>query len=133
MSNNDQEFLVQKIRTQHTEKQHTELDALKALDAKVKRPANIFAYVYGSLGAIVMGAGCLCAGDAYDAMYGTMFDLFISDIMMPDIDGFEFAKTVRSLNENIPILFMKNAFRFFIPQGGLRPPTFYAIMGQNNW
>ena len=57
MSNNDQEFLVQKIRTQYTEKQHTELDELKALDAKVKRPANVFAYTYGSIGAIVMGAG----------------------------------------------------------------------------
>ena len=53
----DQEFVVQKIRTQYTEKQHTELDALKALDAKVKKPANVFAYTYGSIGAIVMGAG----------------------------------------------------------------------------
>lgn len=53
----DQEFIVQKIRTQYTEKQHTELDALKALDAKVKKPANVFAYTYGSIGAIVMGAG----------------------------------------------------------------------------
>ena len=57
MTNNDQEFLVQKIRTQYTEKQHTELDSLKALDAKVKRPANIFAYTYGSVSAIIMGAG----------------------------------------------------------------------------
>ena len=32
----DQEFLVQKIRTQYTEKQHTELDELKALDAKAR-------------------------------------------------------------------------------------------------
>ena len=55
--NTDQEFLVQKIRTQYTEKQHTELDELKALDAKVKRPANVFAYIYGSVSAIVMGAG----------------------------------------------------------------------------
>ena len=53
----DQEFIVQKIRTQYTEKQHTELDALKALDAKVKKPANVFAYTYGSVSAIVMGAG----------------------------------------------------------------------------
>lgn len=57
MSNNDQEFLVQKIRSQYTEKQHTELDVLKELDAKVKRPANVFAYTYGSISAIVMGAG----------------------------------------------------------------------------
>jgi len=57
MTNNDQEFLVQKIRTQYTEKQYTELDELKALDAKVKRNAHVFAYIYGSVSAIVMGAG----------------------------------------------------------------------------
>ena len=57
MSNNDSQFLAQKIRTQYTEKQYTELDALKALDAKVKKPANVFAYAYGSVSAIVMGAG----------------------------------------------------------------------------
>jgi hypothetical protein len=57
MSNNDQEFLVQKIRTQYTEKQHTELDELKALDAKVKKPANVFAYIYGSVSAVIMGSG----------------------------------------------------------------------------
>ena len=57
MKNNDQEFLVQKIRTQYTERQATELDALRELDAKVKRPANIFAYIFGSISAIIMGAG----------------------------------------------------------------------------
>ena len=57
MTNNDSQFLVQKIRTQYTEKQHTELDELKTLDAKVKRPANAFAYTFGSIAAIVMGAG----------------------------------------------------------------------------
>ena len=50
--------------------------------------------------------GCLNANDAYDAMYANLFDLIVSDIMMPGIDGFEFAKTVRSLNQEIPILFM---------------------------
>ena len=57
MNNNDSQFLVQKIRTQYTEKQYTELDELKALDRKVKRPANVFGYVYGSVSAIIMGAG----------------------------------------------------------------------------
>lgn len=50
--------------------------------------------------------GCLNVNDAYDALYETMFDLIISDIMMPGTDGFEFAGTIRSQNENIPILFM---------------------------
>ena len=50
--------------------------------------------------------GCLDANQGYNALYETMFDLIVSDIMMPGIDGFEFAKNVRALNENIPILFM---------------------------
>lgn len=57
MNRNDQDFLVQKIRTQYTEKEHTALDELKALDTKVKRPANVFAYVFGSIAAIIMGSG----------------------------------------------------------------------------
>lgn len=57
MNSNDQQFLVQKIRTQYTEKEHTQLDELKELDAKVKRPANIFAYAFGGAGAVIMGGG----------------------------------------------------------------------------
>lgn len=50
--------------------------------------------------------GCHGANEAYDAMYGTIFDLIVSDIMMPGANGFDFAKTVRDLNAEIPILFM---------------------------
>lgn len=50
--------------------------------------------------------GCLSANDAYNEMYGNMFDMIISDIMMPQIDGYEFARTVREMNQDIPILFM---------------------------
>ena len=57
MNKNDQEFLVQKIRSQYTEKESSELDALHELDTKVKRPANVFAYIFGSVSAIIMGAG----------------------------------------------------------------------------
>ena len=64
--------------------------------------------------------GCLSAGEAYDAMYETVFDLIVSDIMMPGIDGFEFAKAVRSLNENIPILFMTARDDFASKQRGYR-------------
>lgn len=57
MNKNDQQFMAQKIRTQYMEKQPSELDALRRLDAKVKRPANVFAYVFGSISAIIMGSG----------------------------------------------------------------------------
>ncbi len=64
--------------------------------------------------------GCLNVADAYDAMYETVFDLIVSDIMMPGVDGFEFVKTVRALNENIPILFMTARDDFAAKQRGYR-------------
>lgn len=57
MNQKEKEFIVQKIRTQYTEKENTQLDALKELDKKVKRPANVFAYIFGSISAIIMGSG----------------------------------------------------------------------------
>ena len=67
-----------------------------------------------------VATGCLNATDAYDAMYEQVFDLIVSDIMMPGIDGFAFASTVRSLNENIPILFMTARDDFASKQRGYR-------------
>lgn len=64
--------------------------------------------------------GCLNANDAYNAMYGDLFDLIISDIMMPGTDGFEFAETVRSLDQEIPILFMTARDDFRSKQRGYR-------------
>lgn len=50
--------------------------------------------------------GCLGAQEAYDEMYQRPYALIVSDVMMPGIDGFEFAAAVRRINEDIPILFM---------------------------
>lgn len=63
--------------------------------------------------------GCLSATEAYDVMYGgTPVDLIISDIMMPETDGFEFARTVRELNTDIPILFLTARDDFASKQRG---------------
>jgi DNA-binding response OmpR family regulator len=64
--------------------------------------------------------GALSAAEGYDKMYGALFDLIISDIMMPGIDGFEFAETVRGLNASIPILFMTARDDFASKQRGFR-------------
>jgi two-component system OmpR family response regulator len=50
--------------------------------------------------------GVLSAEAGYEEMYNNLFELIVSDIMMPKVDGFEFARTVRKVNKNIPILFM---------------------------
>ena len=57
MNQKEKEFIVQKIRTQYTDKEHTQIDALKALDKKVKKPANVFAIIFGSISVIIMGSG----------------------------------------------------------------------------
>lgn len=81
--------------------------------------------------------GFLNANDAYDAMNGGMFDLIISDIMMPGIDGFEFAENVRRINQQIPILFMsarddlpakQKGFRLGIDDYMVKPIDFEEIL-----
>ena len=57
MKNNDQIFLAQKIRSSYAEREHTELDELKAADRKATRPAYVFTYVFGILAALIMGSG----------------------------------------------------------------------------
>ena len=56
MNNNDKS-LAESIRRAYLPKETTSLDELRALDAKVKRPASILAYVLGSIAAVIMGTG----------------------------------------------------------------------------
>ena len=79
MNKNDQQFMAQKIRTQYMEKTPSELDALRELDAKVKRPANVFAYTFGSISAVVMGAGMSLVMTDIGATLG------MGDAMIPGI------------------------------------------------
>ncbi|MDD3220390.1 MAG: response regulator transcription factor [Lachnospiraceae bacterium] len=81
--------------------------------------------------------GCLGAEDAYDAMYNNLYELIISDIMMPGIDGFEFARTVREVNKSIPILFMsakddlpskQRGFRLGIDDYMVKPVDFDELL-----
>lgn len=79
MNRNDQDYIIQKIRTQYTEKEHTEFDELKALDTKVKKPANTFAYAFGCVSAIIMGSGMSLVMTDIGSMLG------FPDTMIPGI------------------------------------------------
>lgn len=57
MNKLSQQFMAQKIRSQYQENPTTQLDTLRALDTRVKRPVQIFSYVLGSLSALIMGSG----------------------------------------------------------------------------
>ena len=57
MNRNDKSFMVEKIRTKYVEKKDSSLDELRKLDRKVKAPAEVFAYIFGGISALIMGAG----------------------------------------------------------------------------
>ena len=118
MNKNDHDFLIQKIRTQYTEKEHTELDELKSLDRKVKRPAEVFAYVFGSISAIIMGSGMSLVmtdiaetvGIQNPMLYGIVvgvIGLFMAIINYPVYKGFlnsrrkKYADKIISLSDKI--------------------------------
>ncbi|MBQ7828074.1 MAG: dihydropteridine reductase [Clostridia bacterium] len=48
---------LQDIRKKYLPCEENQLEKLKRLDITVQRPAKIFAYVFGSIGAVIMGAG----------------------------------------------------------------------------
>ncbi|MGN1305199.1 MAG: dihydropteridine reductase [Oscillospiraceae bacterium] len=81
MNRDDKDFIVQKIRTQYMEKDSSqkELDYLRELDAEVKRPANVFGYVFGTVSALIMGAGMSLVMTDIGTRLG------ISDPMVPGV------------------------------------------------
>ncbi len=79
MNKKDQQFMAQKIRTQYMEKDTTELDALRELDANVRRPVNVFSYIFGSVSAIIMGCGMSLV------MTDIAPQLGLGDMMIPGI------------------------------------------------
>ena len=82
MNKNDQQFMAQKIRAQYMERQSSELDDLRALDTKVKRPAEVFAYVFGSVSAIIMGAGLSLVMTPIAEQLGLTFDPMVPGIVI---------------------------------------------------
>ncbi|MBQ8850052.1 MAG: dihydropteridine reductase [Clostridia bacterium] len=57
MNRNDKKFTAESIRSQYMPREAGDLEELRALDKKVKTPANVFAYIFGSISAIIMGSG----------------------------------------------------------------------------
>lgn len=70
---------AKRICAKYQKKKGTELETLHRLDAKVKRPANIFGYMFGSIGAIVMGSGMSLVMTDIGEKIG------MTEVMMPGI------------------------------------------------
>ncbi|MBQ7348784.1 MAG: dihydropteridine reductase [Clostridia bacterium] len=60
---------IERIRNMYTEKKPSSLEELKALDKKVKVPAEIFAYTFGIICSLILGFGmCLAMEVLFDFM-----------------------------------------------------------------
>lgn len=64
---NTDKIYAEQIANEYAPKETSKVIALRKLDAKAKRPANIFAYTFGIVAALVLGVGmCLCMGQIGD-------------------------------------------------------------------
>lgn len=54
---NTDKIYAESIAKEYAPKEHSKILALRKLDAKAKRPANIFAYTFGVVSALVAGTG----------------------------------------------------------------------------
>lgn len=60
MKQENEQRYVERIVKNYQSSEMTKVDELKNLDKKVKRPSKIFAYVFGIIGALILGIGmCL--------------------------------------------------------------------------
>lgn len=57
MNQKDQSYQVQSIRSQYVKQENGKLEELKKLDRRVRRPAEVFAWSFGTVAALVLGAG----------------------------------------------------------------------------
>lgn len=101
-------------------------------DAKLNRAVSSYLRDQG-----YQVVSCTNADDGLDQLSNQIIDLIISDIMMPGIDGFEFADSVRRINETIPILFMtalddlsskRKGFRLGIDDYMVKPIEFDELL-----
>lgn len=54
---NTDKIVAESIAKEYAPKEDSKIIALKKLDAKAKRPANIFAYTFGTISSLVAGTG----------------------------------------------------------------------------
>ena len=50
--------------------------------------------------------GCLDGKEALEKFSPKKYDMILTDIMMPNVDGFELAESIRAVDSAVPIIFM---------------------------
>lgn len=89
---------VESIRSEYQPKseQQTKLEVLQNLDKKVRRPAKIFAYTFGIIGALVLGVGMCLAMKVVMDMMVTGIVVGVVGIIMVSINYFLYRAILKS-------------------------------------
>ena len=88
--------MVEKIKAQYLPVERTQLDELKELDRRVKRPAEIFAYTFGSISALVLGTGMCLAMKVIGNMMPIGIVVGLAGIAMATANYFLYKKLLKS-------------------------------------
>nr|MBE6545356.1 dihydropteridine reductase [Oscillospiraceae bacterium] len=88
---------VERIRSRYEERKVTKLDELKALDKKTRRPAEVFAYVFGTVGSLVLGSGmCLCMPEVIEGYMPLGIGVGIVGIIMVSVNYFIYKASLKA-------------------------------------
>ena len=95
--NNNEKQIVEKIRSGYEERKPTKLDELRAVDRRVKRPAQVFAYIFGTVGALVLGSGmCLAMPEVIEGYMPLGICVGLVGIAMVSLNYLIYKATLRS-------------------------------------
>ncbi len=90
--NKNQLKQITKIKVNYQTKEQTKFSELKALDKKVKRPAEVFSYVFGSIGSLVLGTGMCLAMKVIGNMMPLGIIIGVVGIAMVSVNYFIYKK-----------------------------------------
>lgn len=96
MSNNEKQ-IVESIRAKYEESEVTKLDRLKSLDRRVRRPAEAGAYIFGSIGSLVLGAGmCLAMPEVIEGYMPLGIGVGLVGIVMVSVNYFIYKSNLKA-------------------------------------
>ncbi len=96
MTNNEMKAAVEEIKAEYEEKQTGKVEELKALHRKVKAPAEIFAYTFGSVGALVLGTGMSLAMKVIGSSMALGIGVGVIGLAMVSANYFFYNKILKS-------------------------------------
>lgn len=89
--------IAERIRSKYEEQKVSKLDELKAIDRRAKRPAEVLAYIFGSIGALVLGCGmCLCMPEVIGGYMALGIGVGLLGIVMVSVNYFIYRSHLKS-------------------------------------